>query len=334
MSHTNCCPNPPYTRDLQSKKVYCKTHFAELIENRVRKTINRYNMLNRKDHIGLGYSGGKDSTVLLNILSKLIKRFPHCNLTALTIDEGIKGYQDECLEITRTFTKKYQIPHIIMSFKTIYGATLDQIIEESLSKKHTLPACSICGILRRRALNYAARQVNATKIATAHNLDDEAQSILLNLLRGDSSKFIRFSRFPIQKFQTLIPRIRPFVRVTEPEIVLYAYAKDLEYHSYPCPYAHSAMRNDIRTFLSEMEENRPSTLRNIVNFHDSLTKYFPQISNLEPPFLCQKCGEVSTHDVCPVCQLLDNLGFENPLESEERFNPRPQPEISDRSRPF
>ncbi|UCG89976.1 MAG: TIGR00269 family protein [Candidatus Heimdallarchaeota archaeon] len=334
MSQTNCCQDIPFTQDQQSKKVYCKKHFTERIEKRVRKTINKYTMLNREDHIGLGYSGGKDSTVLLNILVKLKKQFSQCNLTALTIDEGIKGYREECLELTKKITKKYQIPHVIISFKKIYGATLDQIVEESLSKKHALSACSICGILRRRALNYAARQINATKIATAHNLDDEAQSILLNLLRGDSNKFIRFSRFPIQKFQTLIPRIRPFVRITEPEIVLYAYVKDLEYHSYPCPYAFSAMRNTIRTFLSEMEEKHPSTLRNIVNLHDSISRYFPQMGNLEPPFLCQKCGEVSAHEICPICQLLDNLGFQNPLKSEELLNPHPQPDISDRSRSF
>lgn len=271
-------------------------------------------MLNRNDHIGLGYSGGKDSTALLNILSKLRKNHPQCNLSVLTIDEGIKGYRDECLELTRKIAKKYRIPHIILSFKDIYGRTLDQIIDESRFKKQTKSACSICGILRRRALNYAARQANVTKIATGHNLDDEAQSILLNLLRGDSNKFIRFSRFPVQKFQTLIPRIRPFVHVTEPEIVKYVFAENLDYHSYPCPYAASAMRNNIRIFLSEMEEKRPSTLRNIVNLHDSISQFFPQMNEAVPPFLCQKCGEVSTHEVCPICQLLDKYGFENPLE--------------------
>lgn len=316
MSRLRCCHNSPFTQDSQSKKVYCKNHYVELIEYKVRKTINRYNMLDRDDHISLGYSGGKDSSVLLNILIKLQKRYPSCILTILTIDEGIKGYRDESLELTQKIAKKYQVPHVIMSFKKIYGATLDQIIKTSLDKKHSFSACAICGILRRRALNYAAKQVNATKIATAHNLDDEAQSILLNLLRGDSNKFIRFSRFPISKFKTLIPRIRPFVHITEPEIVLYAYAKNLEYHSYPCPYASSAMRNSIRTFLSGMEEKRPSTLRNIVNLHDSIGKYFPKTESLEPPFLCQTCGEISSYEVCPICQLFDDLGFENSLKLE------------------
>ncbi|MFX1515823.1 MAG: TIGR00269 family protein [Promethearchaeota archaeon] len=314
MSRIRCCYNTPFTQDPQSKKVYCKDHYIELIENKVRKAINRFNMLEQDDHIGLGYSGGKDSSALLNILIKLQKRYSRCNLTVLTVDEGIKGYRDECLELTKKIAKRYKVPHVIISFKNIYGVTLDQIIKTSLRKRHSLSACAICGLLRRRALNYAAKQVKATKIATAHNLDDEAQSILLNLLRGDSNKFIRFSRHPIAKFKTLIPRIRPFVHVSEPEIVLYAYAESLEYHSYPCPYASSAMRNNIRTFLSQMEKKRPSTLRNIVNLHDSISEYFPKEESLEPPFLCQTCGEISSYQICPICQLFEDYGLENILQ--------------------
>ncbi|MHA2202252.1 MAG: ATP-binding protein, partial [Candidatus Hodarchaeales archaeon] len=150
MSQLRCCQNSPFTQGSQSNKVYCRNHYVELIENKVRKAINRYNMLDRDDHISLGYSGGKDSSVLLNILIKLQKRYPSCNLTVMTIDEGIKGYRDECLELTKKIAKIYQVPHVIMSFKKIYGATLDQIIKTSLDTKHSLSACAICGILRRR----------------------------------------------------------------------------------------------------------------------------------------------------------------------------------------
>lgn len=302
-----CCDNPSFTLDSRSKKQYCKIHYSELIENRVRKAINRYAMLNREDHIGLGYSGGKDSTVLLYILFKLRKCFPHCNITALTVDEGIIGYSEKNIKLTKKTSKQYQIPHVIVSFQEIYGATLDEIVKRGNQQGITLSACGICGILRRRALNFAARKVNATKIATAHNLDDEAQSILMNMLRGDVRKFIRLNRVPIEKYEELCPRIRPFVHITEPEIVLYAFAEKLVYNSYPCPYASSAMRNDIRVFLSEMEEKRPSALLNIVKLHDSLIKYFPQNSNLDPPFYCKKCGEISTHETCPVCLLIEEL---------------------------
>ena len=314
MSTENCCSLLRFTTDVKSNKVYCKYHFTKLIEKRVRKTINHYRLLKREDNIALGYSGGKDSVTLLHILSKLRKRVPQSTIIAITIDEGIKGYRDHCIELTQKYTRKYQIPQVIMSFKEIYGATLDEIIEKSSQEQITLSACAICGILRRRALNYAAREVKANKIATAHNLDDEAQSIVMNLLRGDSKRFIRLSRTPVQVYQELPARIRPFVGISEPEIVLYAYANELEYHSYPCPYASSAMRNDVRAYLFEMEKKRPSTLQNIVNLHDSIKEYFPQQVQQKSPLKCKKCDEITTHEVCPVCQLLESLELQGSHE--------------------
>ncbi|MHA1215491.1 MAG: TIGR00269 family protein [Candidatus Hodarchaeales archaeon] len=308
MKNARCCSRAPFTRDSRSKKIYCKQHFSELIETRVRKTINRYKMLEKSDHVALGYSGGKDSTVLLHILVGLRKRFSNFKLTAITIDEGIKGYRDDCLPLTKKVTRDYNIDHVIVSFKELYGSTLDNFVLSNKAKNNSTSACAMCGILRRRAINYGTRLVNATKIATAHNLDDEAQTIIMNMLRGDTRKFTRLLRTPIKKYEEFIPRIRPFVRITEPEIVLYAKANELEYHSYPCPYAYSAMRNDIRDFLSEMEEKRPSTLTNIVNLHDSLLGMIPSHNKKEvETHFCEKCGEISNSKICPVCKLIDGL---------------------------
>jgi uncharacterized protein (TIGR00269 family) len=264
-------------------------------------------MVEKHDHIGIGYSGGKDSTVLMHILSGIIKNNFTNKITLITIDEGISGYRDGSLKLTRTTSKNYGHNHIILSFKEIYGATLDQIVSKSVDLGNSLSACALCGILRRRALNYGAQQAAVTKIATGHNLDDEAQSVVMNLLRGDARKFMRLSRYPFQRFSSLIPRIRPLVKITEPEIVLYAHANELNYHSYPCPYASSAMRNDIRFFLTSMEKKRPSTLTHIVNVHDSLTQLFPKTELQTPTYLCKECKEVSTQRICPVCQLLDKM---------------------------
>lgn len=308
---SHCCSNLPFTKTSHSQMVLCKNHFIEMIEKRVRKSITKYNMLEKEDHIGLGFSGGKDSVVLIHILSSFLKKYPDSKLTAITIDEGIKGYRDKCLNLTRKITKHYQINHIILSFKDLYGVTLDQIINISQQKNFSLSACAMCGILRRRAIDHAGKGIKVSKIATAHNLDDEAQSILLNIVRGDSKKFIRLSRNPIQKHRELIPRIRPFVRISEPEIVLYAHAKLLEYHSFPCPYAYSAMRNDIRGFLSEMERKRSQTLINIVNLHDKILDLLPNTEIMTIPLdKCSKCGEISNKIPCPVCKLFDELGIE------------------------
>ncbi|MHA1972349.1 MAG: TIGR00269 family protein [Candidatus Hodarchaeales archaeon] len=307
MKNSSCCTKPPFMHDSRTKKTYCKQHFTELIENRVKKAIKRYNMIEKSDHIALGYSGGKDSTVLLHILTKLNKPFSKVKITAVTVDEGIKGYRDESIPLTKKVTQDYNVNHVIVSFKELYGSTLDDFVLSNKEKNSSTSACAICGILRRRAINYGAKSVNATKIATAHNLDDEAQTILMNMLRGDSRKFIRLLRTPVKKYEKFIPRIRPFVMITEPEIVLYAKANNLSYHSYPCPYAYSAMRNDIREFLSEMEEKRPSTLINIVNLHDSIIGMIPDQNKKEvKTHYCEKCGEITNSKICPVCKLIEN----------------------------
>ena len=127
--------------------------------------------------------------------------------------------------------------------------------------------------------------------------------------RISSRKFMRYTRLPVQKVSSLKPRIRPLVNISESEIVLYAYANNLSYHSVPCPYAFSAMRNDIRFFLTDMEKKRPGTLTNIINLHDTVSQYFPEKKNLIPTRQCEVCKEITTLEVCPVCQLLADIGL-------------------------
>lgn len=314
MAKRECCKKNPFTRDPVSRELYCKDCFGKIIENRVRKAIRQYKLIKSDDHVAIGYSGGKDSTVLLYLLHYFKQRFPNNKLTAITIDEGITGYRDSCIEITKKVTTDLQINHEILSFEDIYGISLDELVLRSSKITHHKSPCAICGILRRRALNYSARKIKATKLATGHNLDDEAQSIIMNMVRGDYIRFQRLSRIPKQKFEKLIPRIRPLVHVTEPEIVKYAYIKNLKYHSVPCPYAPTAMRNEIRDFLMKSEQNHPGTLKNIVNVHNKLKLKDQTLTDGVPKYQCKSCNELTNHKICPVCSLLEEMEIEPPYQ--------------------
>ena len=170
----------------------CKRCFTESIEAKVRQTITRYHMLSFDDHLAVAVSGGKDSLSILHILAKLKRSRPKTTLTAVTVDEGIKGYRDEALEIAAKNCKQLEIPHHVVSFKELYGFTLDEMICKAREKGHTiLTACAYCGVLRRKAINTGARQVKANKIATGHTLDDEVQTVLMNIFRGDIARLAK-----------------------------------------------------------------------------------------------------------------------------------------------
>ena len=107
-------------------------------------------------------------------------------LIAVTIDEGIPGYRDEALKIVESFCTKLNIQHRVFSYKKLFDLTLEESLE--LRNGQKLSSCSICGTFRRRALDHAAKTINADVIATGHNLDDVLQTFLINTLSGDTTK--------------------------------------------------------------------------------------------------------------------------------------------------
>jgi len=296
--------NAFYVRRYSGERL-CRKCFSESIENKVRATISKYNMFKFDDRIAVAVSGGKDSINLLHILSKIEKEFPKASLCAITVDEGIRGYRDEAIRIVAENCELLGIDQTIVSFKEIYGYTLDEIVEKTKDKD--LTPCAYCGVLRRRALNIAARKASADKIATAHTLDDEIQTFLLNLFHGDPFRIIRSGpRFASENPQ-LTPRVKPFCEVLERESVLYAYVKGIKFQETPCPYAGEALRNDMRIYLNRLEEKHPgikyTLYRSIERIREAMASRSEEVK-LRP---CRNCGEPTTGEVCQVCKILDEL---------------------------
>ncbi|MFX0114879.1 MAG: TIGR00269 family protein [Candidatus Hodarchaeota archaeon] len=301
------CRNPAYTRVPGATTLICRKCYSTGIVDRVRRTINRYQMFHDGDVIAVGLSGGKDSTVLLHILSQLEKSHPSSSLTAIAIDEGIHGYRDEAIKYAQRAAEKAAVELYLVSFEELFGYTLDELALRLTNANSSKKPCAICGNLRRYALNRVARGFGATKLATGHNLDDEAQTCILNMLRGDLFRFRRLSRKPMQKHPQLVPRVKPLVELTEREIQLYALAKEIQYHDFECPYALTAMRNDVRSFLATQEEKRAGTLITILRFHDRLVAQ--KNGEMGPRFKpCKKCGEPTSTETCSACKILEKLG--------------------------
>ena len=222
-------------------------------------------------------------------------------IIAVTIDEGIPGYRDEALDIVKEFCTKLDVEFKIYSYKDLFDLTLSESLDLRESEKTS--SCSICGILRRRSLDHAAKEIGANVIATGHNLDDTLQTFLINTLSGDTSKIGWMD--PENQGKEL-RKIKPLSEIYESEIVFYAFTNNLPFQSEPCPHMNEGIRTEIREFLNSLEDHR-SGIKN--NMYHSILK----ISNIIKTFdekekrNCQICGNSCSGTICSVCSMISNL---------------------------
>jgi len=293
----------PYSGEKLCGKCFCKS-----IESRVRGTISKYEMLEPRDKIVVAVSGGKDSVTLLHILTKIEKVFPEATLSAVTVDEGIKGYRDEALKVAAKNCRKLGVEHLVTSFKEMYGYQLDEIVKTIWEREEKgLTPCSYCGVLRRRALNTVAREADVNKLATAHSLDDETQTMILNIIHGDAIRIARAKPVLTEIHPKLIQRVKPLCEVPEKEIAFYAYLRKIEFQGIPCPYAQTALRNDVRTMLNRMEEKHAGTKFAIFRSIERIRPALEAMAEEAKLKDCRICGEPTVGELCKPCQMLQEL---------------------------
>ncbi len=273
---------------------YCGACLTKQVENTFFRTVRESSLVDKNGVVAVGVSGGKDSSVLLHLLKKL-QQYMKFELKAVSIDEGIAGYRDKSLEIIRDFCVSVGVEHHEFSFENEFKEPVDDF----RVKKY----CTYCGVLRRNALNKAARRLGANKLAVGHNLDDEAQSILLNVFKGDVNRFVRLGAKPPSVGEKLVQRIKPLRNILEKEITAYAIINKIPFYRGECPYSFDNMRREVLELLNNLEQKRPGTKMQVVAFYDSLQSK-KKDKNLGS---CEKCGEPTSGSLCMSCTLLDRL---------------------------
>ncbi|KAK8792375.1 hypothetical protein WA588_004873 [Blastocystis sp. NMH] len=262
----------------------CKECFFELFENEVHETIQNDHMFKRGQKVAIGASGGKDSTCLAYVLEKLNREHDYgLNLFLLSIDEGIMGYRDGSLETVKQNAADYHLPLQIISYKELFGYTMDEIVRQTCDSTGFTKACSYCGVFRRQALNIGAERSQTDLIATGHNADDNAETVIMNLFRGDINRLTRSSESSSSNFDStskrVVPRCKPlrYSLATlisrlcyQKEIVLYAHFKKLLYFSVECSYAKFGYRGNMRQFLAKAQLVRPEVVSNVIHASDWL----------------------------------------------------------------
>ena len=249
----------------------CGDHLVRDVEDQVRRTIRDYRLIRPGDRLAIALSGGKDSTALLHLLSKISREFGEVTLAAITVDEGIAGYREATMRVAREMAAGLGVEHRIISFEEIAGSTLDAMVRAGGDRP-----CSLCGVHRREALLRAAEGLGATAIATGHNLNDEAQTVVMNCLRGDLPGFTRMpARDP---GGSGIRRIKPLFRVPEKEVALYGILTGIFRELPECPYAGTALRSEVRRMVDRLEYLYPGTLGRIVRGQEEVAGLWEKIT--------------------------------------------------------
>ncbi|KAI5669046.1 hypothetical protein M9H77_18899 [Catharanthus roseus] len=197
----------------------CKDCFYEVFEEEIHRVIVDNQLFKSGERIAIGASGGKDSTVLAYVMSELNHRHNYgLDLFLLSVDEGITGYRDDSLETVKRNEIQYGLALKVVSYKELYGWTMDEIVKLIGLKNN----CTFCGVFRRQALDRGAALLKVDKLVTGHNADDIAETVLLNILRGDIARLSRCTSITTGE-DGPIPRCKPFKYTYEKEIVIYPF---------------------------------------------------------------------------------------------------------------
>jgi uncharacterized protein (TIGR00269 family) len=274
------------------------------IERKVLETLDKYRLIRKSDRIAVAVSGGKDSTAVLHILSKHFKA-----VEAITINAFIGNYSRRNVENITELCSALGIRLHNISFRDEFGHSLCYIQDILKSKGMPMNSCAVCGVLKRYLLNKTARRLKKTLLVTGHTMDDEAQSILMNMLRGQPGMLAKLGPLTgIIQDTKFIPRAKPLYFVTEKETEKYTREMKFPVVYGRCPCALDAYRNTVRNMLDEFEKAHPGTKKRIVT---DFLKRLPEIRRGHKQTgslnYCKSCGEPSAGRVCRACQILTKI---------------------------
>jgi uncharacterized protein (TIGR00269 family) len=171
-----------------------------------------------------------------------------------------------------------------------------------LRPSEKMSSCSMCGTFRRRAIDIAAESIGADVVATAHNMDDQLQTFMINLLAGDVERIGWIYPEPVQYASNSMKKVKPFIEIYEYEIAFYALQREIPFQSEECPYMNESIRTDLREFFNRLEKDHPGIKYNAYNSMMKVSKTLRNAPSSAEGKKCSMCGRDSAGDICSVCK--------------------------------
>ena len=296
---------------------FCTPHFQAYFDRQVETAIRRKAMIRPDDRVLVAVSGGKDSLVLWDLLARMGYR-----TAGLHIELGIGEYSATSRETAVSFADARGLELIVVDLSEAYGMGVSELA------MHTGRAtCSGCGLSKRYVMNREAAERGFDIVATGHNLDDEAATLLGNVLRWQTSYLAK--QAPVMQESlvagsnsaNLVKKIKPLYTLTERETAAYALLNRIDYVVEECPNALGATSLKYKEALARLELESPGTKHNfLLQYIERIQPAFEQ-TQMDGHELreCVLCGQATTAEVCSFCRMWDRARS----NAAEGRSPRP-----------
>lgn len=217
---------------------------------KVKKTIKKYRMLEAGDKVVVGVSGGPDSMALLYVLNHIKKDY-NLTLKVAHLNHSFRGKEAQReAQFVEKMSQKLELPFEVK--------TLDV---PAYKKEHSLSSQEAARVIRYRFLEDVKKRFCASKIALGHNADDQAETMVMWLLRGTGLKGLG-GMPPVREGGI----IRPLVETTRKEIEVFLRRKEIPFvmdsSNQNLQYLRNRLRHELFPLLRE--RYNPQLVKNLV----------------------------------------------------------------------
>jgi len=270
---------------------FCTEHFLTMFRTQVEKAIRRFQMIEPDDRIMVAVSGGKDSLALWDVLLGF-----GYEVTGLYLGLGIGAYSDRSHDVAQAFADRRGARLQTLDLERDHGYDIP-----TAGKRGPRSTCAVCGLSKRYVFNRAALEGGFDVVATGHNLDDEAATLLGNTLRWQTEAIARQSP-ALPARDGMVRKVKPLHRVSELETAAYAFLRGIDYVVEECPLVAGNTQLRYKEAMNAIEHTSPGTKAQF--FLGYLERGMPLFRSEDRAELrlCEECGQPTTGRFCAFCR--------------------------------
>jgi tRNA-5-methyluridine54 2-sulfurtransferase len=271
---------------------FCKECFPVVFRNQVRRAIDEYDMLTSEDRVLVAVSGGKDSLALWDVLLEEGYR-----ADGLYLGLGIGAYSDRSHERAAAFAADRGA-----TLRTVDLAETQGFDIPLAGRRGSRSSCAVCGLSKRHIFNKEAHDGGYDVVATGHNLDDEAATLLGNTLRWNVDYIARQSPV-LPEAAGFVRKVKPLHRLSELETAAYAFLRGIDYVVEECPLVAGNTQLRYKEAMNAIEARSPGTKAQFfLGYLDRGMPIFRTAEERVTLVACGNCGQPTTGTFCAFCR--------------------------------